>query len=110
VVEWKGNKIFVRYHEWAFSLRTSGFPVYAVTSRGLVKVGVTKKAPTSYRLPPGTVAVVREYRSNRGYRTFYIYFPDGRELEADEKSNFELPADVPEAVRKAVDVLATASL
>jgi hypothetical protein len=108
MVEWRGNQIFVKYHEWAFSLRTSGFPVYAILPSGApIRIGVTQKAPTSYKLPPDAAAVIREYRSNRGYRTFYVYLPDGREFKADEKSNFELPA-APEAVRKAVEILAAA--
>jgi hypothetical protein len=102
----KGIK--VGYHEWAWSRRTSGFPVWAIRSGAKapsewVDVGYTEKRPTFYSLPSDTIAVVRFYKSYRGYVTYYVYVPGkGEEFAIDEKNNFEIPQELPEEVKVAL--------
>jgi len=101
-VKWLKNKIFVGYHEWARSLRTQGYSVYAITiEKGLVtdhwrfkKIGETQKRPKYYEIPPNTKFVLRVYRSNSGLWYFYLYFPfkgEVKEIKITERKNFEPP-------------------
>jgi hypothetical protein len=90
------RQIFVAFHEWAWSLRTSGFGVYEVTPGGVNKIGVTSKRPSVFKVSSDAIAVVRYYVTNRGYRKFYLYplwmtAENGEllELPIDEKHNFE---------------------
>jgi len=102
-----GNKLIVGFHEWAWSLRTQGFPVFAVLEDGqVVKIGVTTKGRETYYLPEGTVAVVRKYYTNRGYLTIFVYLiQDGKVIEVivDEGNDFEQLNQLPPVVQKAVD-------
>jgi len=103
MVEWKNGKLFVDFHEWAWSSRTCGYGVYAVKSTGEIeKIGTTTKKPMTYTLPEGTVAVFRYYESNRGYATIYIYLPDGRTFAIDEKDNFKMPEELSDTIKKAI--------
>jgi stage V sporulation protein SpoVS len=99
------NKLYVGFHTWANSRRTTGFSVYAIYYSQLntvetQKIGYTSKKPTVYDLPNNTIAVVRRYVTNSGYNYFYIYIlPSLKEYEISEKDNFKIPEDLPEAVR-----------
>ena len=104
-MRWEGNKLKVEFHEWAWSQRTSGYPVYALTENGLIKIGETKKAYAEYTIPEGTKAVVRIYRSNRGYLTVYIYTRDGNSIVVDEKENFRGLEQLEQQVREAVETI-----
>jgi hypothetical protein len=106
MVEWvyengKLKGMRVGFHEWAWSRRTSGFPVWAIRANGSQEdVGYTEKGAAYYPLPEDTIAVVRLYKSYRGYKTYYVYIP-GRteEFAVDEKNNFEIPEELPEEVK-----------
>ena len=108
--------LIVEAHEWAWSLRTQGFPVYAITASGeLVEVGETKKHVARYALPEGTVAVVRYYESVKGHVTLYVYtIPELREYRVEELEGFavpeELKARLPQAALDAINKLALAHL
>jgi hypothetical protein len=113
MVEWvyengKLVGIKVGFHEWAWSRRTSGFPVWAIRAgftspSEWVDVGYTEKGVTYYSLPEDTIAVVRLYKSYRGYTTYYVYIPgDSREFAIDEKNDFEIPSELPEEVKAAL--------
>jgi hypothetical protein len=109
MVEWvyengKLVGIMVGFHEWAWSRRTSGFPVWAIRAPNeWVDVGYTEKGVTYYPLPENTIAVVRFYKSYRGYTTYYVYIPGrGEEFAIDEKNNFEIPSELPEEVKVAL--------
>jgi hypothetical protein len=97
--------IKVGFHEWAWSRRTSGFPIWAIRSGAKelsewVDVGYTEKKPTYYPLPEDTIAVVRYYKSYKGYVTYYVYIPNYLgEYIIDEKNNFEIPQELPEEVK-----------
>ena len=61
------NRLLVEFHEWAWSQRTSNFPVVAITATGeLVELGGTQKAETFYRLSAATKWVARYYKSYSG--------------------------------------------
>jgi len=97
--------IKVGFHEWAWSRRTSGYPVWAIRagSPEWEDVGYTEKRVTYYPLPEDTIAVVRLYKSYKGYATYYVYIPgDSREFAIDEKNNFEIPQELPEEVKTAL--------
>jgi len=90
--------IYVKAHEWAWSLRTSMMPIYEITKEGIVQIGYTQKRPTTYYIDDNTIAVFREYISNNGYRTFYLYplwlvGEDGnvKEIAIEEQNDFEIP-------------------
>jgi len=101
-MEMRGGNVFVGYHEWAWSLRTSGFPVFAITQSGVVKIGVTCKKPAIYKLPEGTIAIIRQYVSNLGNETWYIYtIPELHEFRVGDKNDWdtsELPSGIKEIV------------
>jgi hypothetical protein len=108
-MEWvyeNGKLVGVRvgFHEWAWSKRTSGFPVWAIRANGgWEDIGYTEKKVTYYPLPEDTIAVVRYYCSNRGYKTYYVYIPGrGEEFAIDEKNNFEIPSELSEEVKAAL--------
>lgn len=77
------TKAVFDYHETAWSLRTTGFPIYAFAVFAvegedgvgvrLLKVAETQKRPFSVLLPPGFVGLVRLYASNSGREAVYIY-------------------------------------
>ena len=113
MVEWvyengKLVGIKVGFHEWAWSRRTSGYPVWAIRRGAIhpgewVDVGYTEKGVTYYPLPEDTIAVVRYYCSNRGYKTYFVYIPGrSEEFAIDEKNNFEIPSELPEEVKAAL--------
>lgn len=103
MVEWKGDRLFVGYHEFAWSSRTCGYGVYAILSNGdVVKIGETAKRPMYYDLPPGTEAVFRYYESNKGYATIYLYLRDGRHYEIHEKENFKMPIEISDTLKNAI--------
>ncbi|MEM5867954.1 MAG: hypothetical protein QXG39_08560 [Candidatus Aenigmatarchaeota archaeon] len=91
----KEIKFKVGYHEWAWSIRTSGMPITAIIecSDGYkeIDIGRTCKKPTTYFMPTTAVVVVRYYWSYRGYMTVYFYSASsGAEIAiADEKNNYE---------------------
>jgi len=98
VIEKRGNTLIVGAHEWAWSIRTSGFPVYAVRKLGenytVIQIGTTKKQMARYDLPSETVAVVREYMSNRGYRGYHVYIFQNNEIKQyilHELDDFSIP-------------------
>lgn len=103
-----GYRLLVGFHEWAWSLRTSGFPIWAVFPDGSIhEIGRTNKHPTAYRLPRETVAVIRRYQSNKGYRTYFVYVirrnsEELEQFEIDERDNFEVPEKLPEPVKVAL--------
>jgi len=95
MIEKRGNTLLVGSHRWAWSRRTSGFPVYALVKRGCLfemkKIGETTKHFTKYLLPENTIAVVREYVSNLGNCKYYVYIfsnNDFREYILGETENF----------------------
>lgn len=101
--KWIGERrLLVGYHEWAWSIRTSGFSVLALFPDGsTVCIGDTQKAPRVYEVPEGALAVVRFYCSNRGYRSYYVV-PVGQHTEyvVGERDNFSAPEGLsPEVVR-----------
>jgi hypothetical protein len=102
MVRWEGNKLHVGYHEWAWSQRTQGFPVYAVLGEEVIKIGETTKRPWTYIVPQGTIAVVRRYETNKGYTEYHVYLPGGEHYVIDEKSDYNIPEELPETVRKAL--------
>ncbi|MEM2169712.1 MAG: hypothetical protein QW186_07925 [Candidatus Bathyarchaeia archaeon] len=98
MIEKRGNTLIVGAHEWAWSIRTSGFPVYAVLEIGgkheAAQIGTTRKQMTRYELPRGTVAVFREYVSNRGYRGYHVYIFQNNEIKQyilHELDDFSIP-------------------
>jgi hypothetical protein len=96
-------KLMVGYHEWAWSFRTSGMPVWALFPDGHAEeIGGTDKKPTSYTIPAGAVGVVRKYESYSGLLTFHVYsLPDGVEYYVEEQFNFST-ANLPEKLREPV--------
>jgi len=103
MVEKKGNTLIVGFHEWAWSLRTTGFPVYAIRKLDekyeIAQIGSTRKQLSKYTLPDGTVAVFREYVTNRCYREYYIYVFKGdkvKEYAIYEATGFEPCGEVSE--------------
>uniref|UniRef100_A0A7C4RXT7 Uncharacterized protein n=1 Tax=Fervidobacterium pennivorans TaxID=93466 RepID=A0A7C4RXT7_FERPE len=99
MIERRGQYLLVGSHEWAWSRRTSGFPVYALVNVGsgfeMQKIGETSKKLMKYSLPKYTVAVVREYVSNLGNRRYYVYiFKDDiiKEYILSEVENFTFEA------------------
>jgi len=103
MVEWRNGKLFVGFHEWAWSRRTEGFGVYAILGDGsIVKVGITSKRPVVYDLPDKTVAVFRFYESNRSYVTLYLYLKDGKQYTIDQKENFRMPDELDDKIKEAI--------
>jgi len=94
----RDNRIYVKAHEWASSLRTLNYPIYGIKKDGdMYYIGGTVKRPTAYPLEPDTIAVVRLYVSNNGYRTFYLYplwiakeGEDVREIPIMEIDNYKI--------------------
>ena len=109
MVKIEANKLIVDFHEWAWSLRTQGFPVYAVTKNGeKILIGGTVKKRTVYDLPPDTIAVLRRYYSNAGYLTVFVYLLDDDEIHEiilNEQNNFEGIESLPELVKEAIKEL-----
>jgi len=96
MVEKKGNVLLVGFHEWAWSRRTCGFPIYAIVRQPngfeMRKIGSTTKLATKYVLPENTVAVVKKYVSNRGVREYDVYILAGDEIHRYglyEENNFK---------------------
>ena len=103
MVRWKGNRLYVGFHEWAWSKRSEGFRVYAVLEDGTVKlIGETTKRPAVYNLPEGTIAVFRHYESNRGYESIYVYTPDGKSYAIHETENYAIPTELDDRIKKAI--------
>lgn len=108
MVRWEKNKIVVGHHEWAWSLRTQGFEVYAIFKKEgdgnlyYLPIGRTKMRPSTYVLPEGTVAVFKFYRSNVGCRYLHVYTPDGKryDIDIDISENYEIPEDFPVELRR----------
>ncbi|MEM2196591.1 MAG: hypothetical protein QXI11_02040 [Thermoproteota archaeon] len=103
MIEKRGNTLLVGAHEWAWSRRTLGFPVYAVLKVPggfeLQKIGETLKHFTKYYLPKNTVAVVRKYVSNLGNRRYYIYVFDNDDFRTyilSEVENFSYHVEGPD--------------
>jgi len=93
-----GN-LFVGTHEWAWSIRTQGFPIYAILQDGeVVEIGSTQKRAKIYKLPKDTIAILREYVSNSGRRTLFVYtIPDLQEFAVGDSNNWdtsELPSNL----------------
>jgi hypothetical protein len=109
MVEWRYNEGFlelhVGYHEWAWSLRTSQFPVYCIDKQGdLHYVGGTYKRPVVYCLDPDTLAVVRVYISNSGFYTFYVYEVNtDHAIAIKEEHNFQIPRLCHPAIKTALE-------
>ena len=99
-----GN-LFVGYHELAFSLRTEGFPIYAILSKNVQKIGETTKRPAKYFLPVDTQGIMTEYHSNSGMVYFTVYPVDhgqiGRGIHINEKNNFSL-AGISDSLRRVI--------
>ena len=98
MVEWKGNKIYVGFHEWAWSRRTQGFPIFQVKMQNgsfvFKLIGETQKRATVYTVDPFTDFIVRYYESNSGYVTWHVYFrlnSEVKEIPISEQYNFEPP-------------------
>ena len=103
MVRWEGDRLYVDFHEFAWSRRTENFGVYAIKSDGTIeKIGTTTKKPVVYHLPPGTEAVFRFYESNRGYVTLHLYLRDGRQYTIDQKENFRMPYDIDDKIKVAL--------
>ena len=103
MVRWVKNKVFVDFHEWAWSARTSGYGVYAITQQGdIIKIGVTTKKPASYEVTDDTIAIFRYYESNRGYVTLHLYMRDGRQYTIEQKENFRMPYDIDDKIKVAL--------
>ncbi len=98
----EGNVLVTGYHEFAFSLRTTGFPIYSITKDGVQEIGKTVKWPAKYPLPAGTLAVMRKYVSNSGIVYFTVYPLSGSQLcdgiSVNEKNDFSV-SDVPLPIR-----------
>lgn len=84
-----GSTVVFDFHELAWSARTTGRPVYALTLEGLVPIGRTQKGRCVFRLPSGTVGVVVPYTTNRGYRVLWYYDLSGNLRKYDEKFNYD---------------------
>jgi hypothetical protein len=102
------NKLFVDFHEWAWSLRTCGFPIFAILKDGeVVKIGETRKKPTVYKIPKETVAILREYVSNSGLTKWFIYtMPSLQEYIVGDRNNWdtsELPDNLQSIIEKLVE-------
>lgn len=105
-----GNVLHVEAHEWAWSRRTQGFPVYALFADGSIReIGSTAKRYATYEVPEGAIGIIRKYVSNQGYRTFYVYtLPGLAEFPVAELFDFRtnvLPNSVREAFEKAFSKL-----
>jgi hypothetical protein len=79
--------------------------VYAVTRTGeIIWIGATSKRRQIYDLPEDVVAVIREYHSNAGYLTLFVYLISGdklKEIIIYEENGFEGVDALPEPVRMA---------
>lgn len=70
------KKIFHPHHRTAWSLRTSGLPLVAVTMSGeTVRIGSTRKAAGYIDVPDDAVAILWCYSSNTGRRTVHVLEP-----------------------------------
>lgn len=102
--ELKGKKLYFKFHEAAWSRRTTGFPIWGFDSDGkIVEIGETKKRSFSIQLSDKPVAV-RYYESNRGYITLFVYYVDNgklKEVIVEEQRDWEIP-EMPENVKKLV--------
>jgi len=98
------DKLFVAFHEWAWSLRTQGFSVFAILQDGkVVEIGKTQKRPCVYKLPENTIALIREYTSNSGRRTIFIYtIPDLQEFRVGDSNNWDT-SGIPRVVKMVLD-------
>ena len=98
-----GN-LFVGTHEWAWSLRTQGFPIFAVKADGKVEeIGTTQKRAKIYKLPKDTIALIREYVSNSGRRTLFIYtIPDLQEFAVGDSNNWDT-SGIPRVVKMVLE-------
>jgi hypothetical protein len=95
-IDWENHELRVGFHEWAWSRRTSGMPIYAILSDGKVqKVGETEKRPMRYYLPKETKAIVRVYWTGKGYHTLEVFNKEGNWL-IDERENFAIPDELKE--------------
>jgi len=103
MVRWVKNKVFVDFHEWAWSARTSGYGVYAITQQGdIIKIGVTTKKPASYEVTDDTIAIFRYYESNKGYASIYIYTKDGKQYGVHQTESFRMPYDIDDKIKVAL--------
>lgn len=95
----KEIKFEVGYHEWAWSIRTSGMPVGAIINSPdgykEIDIGRTSKKPTAYFVPANAVVVVRYYSIKNGAEIAVV----------DEKNNFqpEYYLDVAPEERQAIE-------
>jgi hypothetical protein len=101
------DKLFVGTHEWAWSLRTQGFPIFAILRNGETRtIGTTTKRATIYTLPSGTIAILREYVSNSGRRRWFIYsIPDLKEYEVGDNNDWDV-SELPSGLREIIEEMA----
>lgn len=67
-------RIVIGEHEFAWSLRTSGFPLNVYDSEGNLLVGLTtSKRARIVEVPDEAKYLVHFYESNRGRRYAYVY-------------------------------------
>jgi len=77
-------RLTVQSHLWAWSIRTTGFPVYALKADGsAVLIGSTSKRQQTYMVPADAVAIVRTYITTLCNHAFYV-------LPLDSKAEYEV--------------------
>lgn len=105
MARWEGRTLMFGYHETAWSLRTSGFPIWAARVEGdrvvLRQVAETRKKLFTVKLPDGFQAIIRYYESNRGYPSLYVYFPNGNTVYVHRANAQELMEDSNPIIRAA---------
>jgi hypothetical protein len=68
----------------------------------MTKIGYTHKGATEYIIPENTIAIIREYKSNKGYLTVYVHMIDGRTIEVSEYNDFKDIKKLPDIVQNAI--------
>jgi len=98
------DKLFVGTHEWAWSLRTQGFPIFAISKDGKVRdVGLTEKKARIYKIPEDTIALIRHYVSNSGRRTWFIYtIPDLKEFRVGDGNDWDV-SELPNGIKQVIE-------
>lgn len=94
------------FHELAFSLRTSGFPMWVLDNKGeLLKKLSTVKSAGNTEIPKTARYLVKYYRTNGGYEDYTIYnipnknFEELKVISVVEKVIDLKKANIPEEVK-----------
>jgi len=93
-----GRYIKVDRYEWAGGVASSGFPIYAITPRGIIQIGWTSWEEDIYRIPDDTIAIVRTYITSTRHKQIHVYTTD-KHWVLDDRNLLRSPPDLPKEIR-----------